>query len=96
MTEYYVIEPCATANGIEIKLRGRKIDLKSAEKALAGMGASAFSGPVVIMAKLGAFSISVYGSGRMMVKTGKKAGSKEIEALAKRIIAAFEESGAIR
>ncbi|HSB46894.1 MAG TPA: hypothetical protein VLD37_02685 [Candidatus Bilamarchaeum sp.] len=95
MTEYYVIEPCTSANGMEIKLKGKKIDIRLAEKALSALGASVLPGPVVTMAKLGEFSITVYGSGRMMVKTEKKTGRKKIDALAKRIIASLEESGAI-
>jgi hypothetical protein len=95
MTEYYVIEPCASANGIEIKLKGRKIDIKLAEKALSTLGASVLSGPVVTMAKLDDYSISVYGSGRMMVKSGKKIEDKKIKLLAKKLIDSFEESGAI-
>jgi hypothetical protein len=96
MTEYYVIEPCTSANGIEIKLRGKRIDIKEAEKALSGMGASVISGPVVTMAKIGDYSISVYGSGRMMVKTEKKIADKKIEALAKKLIDSLENSGAIK
>lgn len=96
MTEYFVIEPCTSANGIEIKLKGKNIDIRLAEKALFGMGASVLGGPVVTMAKLGGYSVSVYASGRMMVKTDKKINAKRIEALAKKIIAAFEESGAIQ
>ena len=96
MTEYYVIEPCTTANGIEIKLKGRKIDIPAAERALSGLGASVVSAPVVLVAKMDDYSISVYGSGRMMVKTDKKIPDKKIEALAKKIISAFESNGAIR
>jgi predicted ATP-grasp superfamily ATP-dependent carboligase len=96
MTEYYVIEPCTSANGIEIKLKGRKIDIKLAEKALSGMGASVLSGPVVLIAKLDDYSISVYGSGRMMVKTEKKIDNKKIEELARRIVGSLEKTGAIK
>ena len=96
MTEYYVIEPCTTANGIEIKLKERKIDIKSAEKALLAMGASVVSGPVVLIASIEGYSVSIYGSGRMMVKTEKKIENRKVEALGKRIIQALEESGAIR
>jgi hypothetical protein len=96
MTEYYVIEPCTSANGIEIKLKGRKIDIKLAEKALSGLGASVLSGPVVTIAKLEDYSISVYGSGRMMVKTEKKIDNKKIETLAKKLIDSLERAGAIK
>ncbi len=95
MSEFYVIEPCATANGVEIKLKGRSIDLKKAEIALCGIGDVLGNSGVVLLAKVGGYSISVYGSGRLMVKGKRKPGAKAADALARKIIGALEKGGAI-
>jgi len=95
MSGYYVIEPCQSANGMEIRLRGRKIDIAKAEAAFSEIGTVAGSSGVVLLAKVGAYSISAYGSGRLMVKAKKKPAAKAVEALAGKIIAALESKGAI-
>jgi hypothetical protein len=95
MSEYFIIEPCQTANGVEIKLREKRIDLKKAEAAFASLGGVLGNSPVVLLAKVGAYSISVYGSGRMMVKGKKKPSGKAADALARKILAALEKEGAI-
>ncbi|MFN7991769.1 MAG: hypothetical protein U0R44_06460 [Candidatus Micrarchaeia archaeon] len=95
MTEYFVIEPCASSNGIEIKLRERKLDLKKAETVLSAMGELVASSPVVLLVKIKKYTISVYSSGRMMVKGAKKPESSRIEALARELLQALEKGGAI-
>jgi len=95
MSDYFIIEPCQTANGVEIKLRDRKIDLKKAEAAFSMLGNVLGCSSVVLLAKVGAYSISVYGSGRMMVKGKKKPTEKAAEALANKIMSALEKEGAI-
>jgi len=95
MSDYFIIEPCQTASGVEIKLRDRKIDLKKAEEAFSGLGSVLGCSPAVLLAKVGAYSISVYGSGRMMVKGKKKPTGKAADALARKILAALEKEGAI-
>jgi hypothetical protein len=95
MNDYYVIEPCTTANGVEIKLREKRIDLAKAEAAFASLGDVVGSSGVVLLAKVGAYSVSVYGSGRMMVKGRKKPSARAAEALARRLVAALEKAGAI-
>lgn len=93
MNDFYVVEPCTTASGIEIKLK-KKIDLKKAEKAFSRHGEAAGSGGVVLLTEYKGYSISVYASGRMMVK-GKKIDVKEGEQLAKELIPLLEAEGAI-
>ena len=95
MSEYYIVEPCTTAKGFEIKLKDKRIDLEKAEAALSATGEVVGKSNVVLLMKLdGGLSISVYASGRMMVK-GKKAGQKEAERLASKIYAALMDSGAL-
>ena len=95
MSDFFVISPCATANGVEIRLDGRRIELAKAEAAFAAIGEVVGSSAVVLLAKLGAYTISVYASGRMMVKGRRKPTDKEAGALARKIIAAMEKAGAI-
>jgi hypothetical protein len=95
MSDYFVVEPCTTAKGIEIKLKERRIDLAMAEKALSGTAEIVGSSPVVLLVKLKGYAISIYGSGRMMVKNVKRTQTKKVEALARMLLAALEKGGAI-
>jgi len=95
MTDYFVVEPCTTANGFEIKLKGKKIDLEKAEKAVSSLGEALATSSVVMLASIKGYSVSVYASGRMMVKSESKMSEKEATKLAKEIISAFEKGGAI-
>ncbi len=93
--KYYVVTPCASANAYEIVLKEKRLDLKKAEKALASLGSVAAATPVVLIAKIGAYSVSVYASGRVMVKGEKRLKSKDVNVLAARIMSAFEKNGAV-
>jgi len=93
MSEFYVVEPCTTASGVEIKLK-KKIDIKKAERALSKHGEAAGSGGVVLLADFKGYSLSVYASGRILVK-GKDVGLKDGENLAKELIPILEKGGAI-
>jgi hypothetical protein len=100
MNRYYVVEPCNSAGGFEIKLRNRRLDLKKCEAVLDRMGSVAGNSGVVILAKVGGLVLSVYGSGRIMVKPGsgsrrRKPRKAEVEALAGRLIEALEKEGAL-
>ncbi len=92
--KYYVVEPCTTAGGIEIKLQDKRIDLKKAEKAFSRLGEVVGGSAVVLLVRLEGCSISVYGSGRMMVK-GKKLTAKAGDALARKIMKELEKEGAV-
>jgi hypothetical protein len=97
--EYFVVEPCNTAGGIEIKLKEKKIDLKKAETAFSEIGEVVGNASVVLLVKINKYSISVYGSGRMMVKgtepKAKKIKQKDVENLARTIIGVLEKKRAI-
>ena len=95
MTDYFVIEPCKTSNALEVKLKERRIDLKKADKALSIIGTVAASTPVVLLAKIQKYSVSVYASGRMIVKGEKKLSSKEVKKLAREMLDVLERYGAI-
>jgi len=93
MSDYFVVEPCQSAGGFEIRLSGKKIDIKKAEKVLSKIGTVAGSGPVVLLAKIKGLSLSVYGSGRMMVKGKLKAA--DAQAFAEEVVSALEKGGAM-
>lgn len=95
MIDYFVIEPCNTANALEIKLRGRRIDLPKAQKAFSTVGEVMATTPVVMLTKVKDYSISVYASGRMIVKGKKKLGKKEVEELAYGLLDALEKNNAV-
>lgn len=94
MDDFFVVEPCKSSNAFEIKLKDKKLDLKRCEIAIPQFGKVIASGPVVLLAKTDEYSISIYASGRIMVK-GKKLESKKIDALARKILGIFETCGAI-
>lgn len=96
MTEYFVVEPCASSNGFEIKLRGKRIDMKKAEQAISGIGETKATSPIVMLALIKGYNVSVYASGRLMVKSEERLSQEDATALAKEIVTAFEEGGAIK
>jgi hypothetical protein len=92
---YFVVEPCNSSGGFEIKLRERKLDLARCEKVFEKIGSMAGNTGVVLLAKVDDYTLSVYGSGRIMVKSKKRKQRADIEALSSRIMAALEAGGAL-
>lgn len=95
MTDYFVIEPCSTANALEVKLKGKRVHLEKADKALSLIGSVMACTPVVLLTKIRKYSISVYASGRMIVKGEKKLSKKEVKDLAYEMLDVLEKHGAI-
>ena len=95
MNEYFVVEPCTTSNAFEIKLKEKKLDLKKCESAITIVGEVVASMPVVMVAKVEDYSLSLYASGRIMVKSAKKLRAKHVEEFAKKLMAVLEKAGAI-
>ncbi len=87
--KYYVVEPCKTSAGFEIKLK-EKLDLAKAKKVFSKLGKVAAESPVVLLVKIDDYNISAYQSGRMMVKSERKMRQDEVEILAKRIVSELE------
>ena len=87
--KYYVVEPCKSSGGFEIKLK-EKLDLAKARKSFSKLGEVVAESPVVLLVKIKDYTISVYGSGRMMVKSEKKIRQGQIEELAKTIVSELE------
>lgn len=63
--EFYTLEPCASSKAYEIRF-AKKINMKQAQQALGKDIIS--STPVVILCKLEGKPVSIYASGRAMVK----------------------------
>ncbi len=95
MNNFFIVEPCTSSGGFEIKLQDRKIDLKLAESAISKIGEVVANSPVVLLAKIDDYSVSFYASGRMMVKSDKKMKQELIDRLAKKIIDGLTSGGAI-
>ena len=99
MNGFFIVEPCNSSGGFEIKLRDRRLDLAKCDSALCSIGTVAGSTGIVILAKVDGFALSVYGSGRIMVKNAvrskKKPRKPEMDALASKVMGALEKGGAI-
>jgi ribonuclease HIII len=93
MMDFFVVEPCTSSNGIEIKLKDKKINLKKAAEVLPSIGDS----PVVMLTKFEGYSVSIYASGRIMVKGNgsKKIGAKKGSSLAKKLVLLLEKNSVI-
>lgn len=95
MSEYFVIEPCKTSNAIEIKLKNRTINMQKAGRAFSSLGAIAANTPVVLLAKVRQYNISVYASGRLMVKGESRLDTGDVRRLAREMLDALEKESAI-
>ncbi|MFH1520939.1 MAG: hypothetical protein ABID61_04795 [Candidatus Micrarchaeota archaeon] len=91
MMDYFVVEPCSSSNGIEIRLKGKKIDLKKTALIFEPVGTS----PVVLLVKFNGYAVSLYASGRVMIKGSKKISNKTGNSLAKDLIMLLEKNNAI-
>jgi hypothetical protein len=75
----YLIEPCASSKAFEIKF-GRQLDLAALSSKMDGDVIS--STPVVLLVKINGKPVSVYASGRAMIKEVNK---KEAEEIARKL-----------
>lgn len=90
--EYDLVDSCTSTNSYEVKLKDRKIDLDNAEAAFSSIGESAAKTPVVLLFKIRGHAISVYASGRMLIKNITK---KDAESLGRELVDALEKQGAL-
>ncbi|MGV8085086.1 MAG: hypothetical protein ACP5N9_02410 [Candidatus Bilamarchaeum sp.] len=73
MSDFFILEPCTSANGLEIKFKEKSIDLEKTEHLVERKGGTvAATTKVVLIGKLDGFDLTVYASGRIMVKSDKK------------------------
>ncbi len=94
-SDYYILEPCATANAFEIKFNQKKLDLSKCEKAFSELGVVAASTPIVILAKIERYEISAYASGRLMIKSEKKMKFDLVKLFAKKLTDAIIKKDAL-
>ncbi len=90
--ETCTVEPCASAKAFDIVIKGKKIDIGKAEKAFEKIGKVAAATPVVLVGTLNSRPITVYASGRAMIKDVSK---KEAEEIGKRLVDVLERNGCI-
>jgi len=93
MIGFYKTEPCTSSDAFEIKFEEQvRIDLEKAAGALGSIGTVMAKTPVVLVLQSNNYNISVYASGRIMLKNVKK---EEVDRLGKRIIDSLERGGAL-
>lgn len=73
---FCTVEPCASAKAYEIKFTKKKIDINKAKEALGDAVLSAM--PVVLLCQINGKAVSIYASGRAMIKETNKKESEEI------------------
>lgn len=92
--EYTVDESCTSVDAHEVKFKKKSsIDLTKAKSVVPKInGEVVAETPVVIMTKIENVGVSIYASGRILVKDAEKGKSEEI---AKKLVPALENEGAI-
>lgn len=92
--EYSVDESCTSVDAHEVKFKKKaSIDLQKAKTAVVNIdGELIAETPVVIMTKISDKGVSIYASGRILVKDADKKISEEI---AGKLVPALESEGAI-
>jgi len=93
MIEYNIVDSCTSTNSYEVKFKNKKINLKKAQAALSKIGESAAETPVVLLFKIKGHAVSVYASGRMLIKNIEKT---DAEALGKELVSALNSGGAVK
>ncbi len=81
----FIVEPCASAKAFEIKF-GRAIDIKKAAQALEKNATLISAAPVIILCVIDKKPVSIYASGRAMVKEATEKETKKIAEFLEKII----------
>lgn len=84
---FCTVEPCASSNAFEIKFKGGKIDLDKVN-----LGEVLAKTPAVLICKFQGKGISIYGSGRIMIKGINK---NEADKFSEEIVSSLRASGAL-
>lgn len=92
--DYTVDESCTSVDAYEIKFKSKmKIDLLKAKSSMKRINSEVVAEtPVVIMVKINDKGVSIYASGRILVKDAERKASEEI---AKKLVFALESEGAL-
>jgi hypothetical protein len=92
--EYTVDESCTSVDAHEIKFKNKKkINLERAKNAVSKIKGNVLAEtPAVIMTRINEKGVSIYASGRILIKDAEKKPSEEI---AKKLVPALESEGAI-
>ena len=91
--EYSVEESCTSVDAHEVKFKNKKkIDLEKAKTVIPKIGEIVAETPVVLMVKINDKGVSIFASGRILIKDAEKEPSEEI---AKKLVPALDSEGAI-
>lgn len=88
----FTIEPCPSAKAFEIFLKHKRIDLSKAEKTLGKIGKTGATSAVVLLGMVDGKPVSIYASGRIMIKETTR---QESEKISKKLMAALEKGECI-
>jgi len=87
--KFYTVEPCVSSKAYEIKLRDKKINLDRAN-----IGEIIAKTMVVLLVKFEGYALSIYASGRIMIKgIGKE--KANADSISEKIVSALEKCGAL-
>ena len=96
MNEYYIVEPCKSSNGFEIKLKNKRFNIEKAASVLEQEGTMMGSAAVVVTGAFEGCSISIYESGRVLIKgLEKRLSHADAERISKNLMKLLEKAGAI-
>ncbi len=90
--ETFTVEPCASAKAFDIVIKDKKIDIKKAERVIEKIGKVAAATEVVLIGVLDSRPLTIYASGRIMIKECNK---KDADKIGKKIIDSLEKNGCI-
>lgn len=90
--ETFTVEPCASAKAFDIVIKGKKIDIKKAENVLEKIGKVAAVTEVVLLGTVNSKPVTVYASGRIMIKNCTK---KDADEIGKKLISHLEKNRCI-
>ncbi|MFA6530446.1 MAG: hypothetical protein WCT31_01855 [Candidatus Micrarchaeia archaeon] len=85
--DFCTVEPCASSNAFEIKFKSGKIDLNRV-----ALGEVLAKTPAVLICKFEGKGISIYASGRIMIKGINK---QEADKFSEEIVSSLRASGAL-
>lgn len=90
--DYTVLESCTSSKTYEILVKNKRMDLKKATEILSAKAEEVAKTPRFALYKFEGHPVSLYESGKIIVKEIEK---KEAEEIAKKLLGLLEKGGAL-